>query len=877
MMKQSDNKVYKKVLSNGMTILARQTRTVPKVSLQLWYDVGSKDEKTGEKGLAHLIEHMIFKGTETLTESDINLIVQKLSGSCNAFTSYDYTGYLFDLPSHHWQEALPIMADCMQNCTFKEELLASEMKAVIQELKMYRDNYTSSLIEDMVSAIFPEHPYHYPVIGFKQDLWGLKRDALMNFYKKHYLPNNATLVVVGDIEIQDVFDKAQQYFGDIAPDLNYKKEQFHVTNDIIGRDTVIYRDVQQSNVVLAFKTPGAREKNGYVLDVFSWILGQGKGSRLQKKLIDELQLVTELESFDYDLFDQGLFFIYFQPKKIEQIDEIIDLILQEIELLKTEVISEQELLRAINLARSEYLSVLENSQKQAYMIGQSYLATHDENYLFTYLDFSPTQLIEEIQLLLKNYLRPSLMNKGLVLPLNEDDRKYWVSLQEKYDQEDFDILSKVVRQTSVEEGQQVKNIQTSEPELFNFPKPEEFTLENGLKVLYYHNPNIPKIDLLMEFKGKHYYDPQDLQGLHNFMSQMLLEGTQRYSATALAQEVETLGMSIESAPGYIGMNVLSNDLEKGLSILTDIVTESVFEEGSIQKIRDQIFADLQNFWDAPNQIVSQLAKEKIYQGHPYSKNMLGTFENINKISRQNLLDYYHAYITPQETHLAIVGDLKNYDLKSLISKTLGKWKGPKVPNLDFPKLAPAQSEEVTYFINRDQITLAFAGLSVSRFDPNFEPLLLFDQIFTGGTLGTMSSRLFALREQSGLFYTIGGSLLARADEQPGMIFIKTIVSKDRLQEAQEAILETIRTAGEHIDDEEFTSARDALVHSIVDNFESNRQIASAFLFLERYHLPLDYFDHRAQKFMKITIEDVQKSVKNIVKADQLVTIKIGRL
>ena len=116
------NQVFKKILDNGLTILVRPNHIIPKTSLQLWYNVGSKDEKTGEKGIAHLIEHMIFKGTEKLSESDIDKITRKLSGSCNAFTSYDYTGYLFDFPSHHWHEALNIMADCMRNCSFKQDI-----------------------------------------------------------------------------------------------------------------------------------------------------------------------------------------------------------------------------------------------------------------------------------------------------------------------------------------------------------------------------------------------------------------------------------------------------------------------------------------------------------------------------------------------------------------------------------------------------------------------------------------------------------------------------------------------------------------------------------------------------------------------------------
>ena len=188
--------IYKHMLRNGLTILCWPQHQIPKVSAQIWYDVGSKDEGPHQKGIAHLIEHMVFKGTEKLSESDINLITHKLSGYSNAFTSHDYTGYVFDFPSQHWRHALQIFADCMVNCSFKEDMLNAELKAVIQELKMYNDDYVTTLLEKLLGAIFHDHPYHYPVIGYKKDLWSLERGALVDFYQKHYVPNNATLVVV---------------------------------------------------------------------------------------------------------------------------------------------------------------------------------------------------------------------------------------------------------------------------------------------------------------------------------------------------------------------------------------------------------------------------------------------------------------------------------------------------------------------------------------------------------------------------------------------------------------------------------------------------------------------------------------------------------
>lgn len=874
---QTEKKVFKKVLKNGLTILVRPNHIIPKVSVQLWYNVGSKDEKTGQKGIAHLIEHMIFKGTEKLSESDINMITYKLSGSCNAFTSYDYTGYLFDFPRHHWQESLPIMADCMSNCTFKQELLNSEMKAVIQELKMYRDNYPSSLVETMISAIFTEHPYHYPIIGFKEDLWDLKRDALLKFYKEHYVPNNATLVVVGDVDPEEVFSLAEKEFGSIPANPTYTKELYHFDPDFTTKSVTMYRDVQQPIVMLSFVIPGARAKIDYLLDALSWILGSGKGSRLQKKLIDELQLATEVETFVYDLFDYGLFFIYFQPKNQEDIESIIGIIEQEINAIITGGISQAELQRAAKKAQTEFLSVLENNQKQAYAIGQLYLATGDEQALFTYLEFPEFELEHQILDLLKAYFQPSAMNIGMVLPLSAEDKYRWHQLQTEADQKDTQILSAITREQLVEEGMHVHKIPIKKSEKFDFPKAKKYTLKNGLTVLYYHNPNVPMVDLILELKAKHYYDPVAQQGLNTFMSALLLEGTKHYNAIELAQAIESLGMTITASPGYLTMSALSHDLERGLSLMHDILTESTFEHNAIEKIRAQLIAELKTYWDTPSSFAGQLAQELVYKGHPYSKKSLGDFDTIGTITQKDLINFYKQYVSPYQATVALVGDLETYDIPALLEQTLGRWQGPVINDLKFPSLSPVEPTEIKYPISRDQVVLCYTGLSIPRNHPDFDNIILFDQIFTGGSLGSLSSRLFQLREQSGLFYTIGGSLLSHTDEQPGMVYLRTIVSLDRLKEAEEVIAHTIDTAAQKLFENELEEAKNALVNSLIDNFESNGRIASAFLFLERFKLPETYFDTRPQQLAKVKEEDVLTAARNILQTKKLAKIKVGRV
>jgi zinc protease len=870
------SKVQKYNLANGMTVLVKPSHLIPKVSLQLWYNVGSKDEGTGEKGLAHLIEHMIFKGTEKLSESDINEITHKLSGMCNAFTSFDYTGYLFDFPSQNWRIALPIMADCMRNCTFNEQFLNSELKAVIQELKLYKDNYPSTLLEDMIAAIFPDHPYHHPIIGYKQDLWSLDRNALINFYKKHYVPNNATLVIVGDVDTEEAFALAERAFAGIEPDPAYRKKEFYINKDLVSQAVTLYRDVQQPMVMLGWTIPGSKEKLDYTIDVLAWIFS-GKGSRLHQKLIDELELVTDIEAFSYDLFDSGLFFIAFQPKSEKDIDRIIDLIHEEIASLVHNGIPAPASLRAQKQAEKDFLGLLESNQKQAYMIGKFFLSSGDENFLFKYLEDDPKKLTADVIGLLQNYFRPTLTHVGTLLPLPEQEKSHWLVLQERSDEEDERILAGRVRTLPVQPAVEAKTIVPAMPGVFDYPKHAKFKLKNGLEILFYDNKNLPKIELILEFKAKHYYDPENLQGLATFMSALLLEGTKQHTGTELAQEIESYGMAVSSSAGYMTLGMLTPDLERGLTLFADILQNSLFEERAVEKIRQQLISDIKNYWDDPSEFSSDLVRQHVYRGHPYSKSKIGTLESIQKITRADIFDFYKKYVTPQGARLSIVGDLNQYDVAPLFEKTLGQWQGPQVPDLQYPALQEIEYVEINYPINRDQVVLVFAGLSIDRSNPDFDKLLIFDQIFTGGVLGSMSSRLFQLREQTGLFYTIGGSVIAHADEQPGMIYIRTIVSNDRLNEAEKAIKENIAAIADTITPDELDQARGALINSMVDNFEADRAMAATFLALERYKLPANYFDTRAQDFAKITLDDVKAAVKKVLDANKLAIFKIGRV
>lgn len=867
--------IAKKVLSNGLTVLVKSSHIVPKVSIQLWYKVGSKDEKNGEKGIAHLIEHMIFKGTKKmLSESDINVIVHKLSGDCNAFTSYDYTGYKFNMPSHHWREMLPIMADCMVNAAFKDDHLNSEMKAVIQELKMIKDNHTRQIAYDLLTTIFSDHPYHYPLIGYKQDLWSVSGADLERFYKKHYHPNNATLVVVGDVDAEEVFSLADKYFGHIPSDNSYQKEQFYHNEDITSKSITIYRDIQQPTGIMAFEIPGAKEKMAHLSDVSSIILSGGKSSRLYKRLVDQERLVTSITVTSLDLFDHALLLCIYSPKNADDIPVIEQIVMDVIQDLIDNGLDQDELQTALNKAKMQEYNLLESNETQAYLIGQYYLSTGDPNYAFNYLEVPKEIFNKEIPLFLKRYIRPSVMHRGLVLPLHNDDKSQWLTIQQTSDAQDNQILSARKRLTPIESPKYANQITLGTPEDFDFPKAKSAQLENGLKLLWYNNEETPKINLVLEFKAKSWFDPEDQQGLFLFLTRMMSEGTKNYTADQLAYEIESRGMSLSVYPGGISMVMLRDDFQKGLELLLEVLTNATLPEEKTEKIRSQLYVGLKQFWDNPLMFAGQLAHQIVYKNHPFSKLASGTFDSIASITRDDLVDCYNRLISPDGAILVLVGDLDGIDVEYALNNTLGVWFGQKVQDPEYPKLSTVDHKEINYSINRDQAVLMFTGLSVDRSNPDFDKLLLFDQIFGGGGL---HSRLMQLREQTGLFYSISGSTTLQAGKQPGMVMVRTMVSMDRLNEAEEVIKNLINTVVDTITDQELFEAKNAVANSLIGIFNSNDNIAQAFLFLEKYGFANDYFDHRAKNLAHISLQEVKDAAQKYMNTDHMSVLRIGRV
>ena len=336
-------------------------------------------------------------------------------------------------------------------------------------------------------------------------------------------------------------------------------------------------------------------------------------------------------------------------------------------------------------------------------------------------------------------------------------------------------------------------------------------------------------------------------------------------------------MTLGTFPGVVSLSMLSRDIQAGLSIIADMLFKPLMDAASLEKVKARMRADIDDYWDSPQDFIGQLVKQAVYNHHPYHKSMFGTRETVNSITLKDVMQAYHAYVTSAGARLVMVGDLTDVNVVELAEHYFGDWKGAPVTPITFAGLKPIEHHQVNYPINRDQTVIAFATLGVRRIDKDYDALLLFDQVFTGGVLGSMGSRLFELRERSGLFYTIGGSLVSNSDQQPGIIYIKTIVSPENVDHAIQKITELIDHAVDTLNETELTDARNAIINAMVDNFATLKRTAATFLFMDTFNITNQFFIDRYQELARLDIPTIQSVVRRHLKSSSMVLIKVGRI
>ena len=416
--------VQKRVFSNGLTVLIKELHDKPVVATMIWYRVGSRNEEIGQTGKSHFLEHMLFKGTDRYKKGEIDLITHLNGGANNAFTWLDFTAYYFTFAADRWAVALEIEADRMRNNTFAEEEFASEKKVVEEELRIGLDGPWEALENEVWATAFRQHPYHWPTVGWLDDLEAASGSDMKAYYEKWYHPRNATLVIVGDFDAAEALQKVEELFGQIPPGPEAPPLKIVEPPQRGEKRLIVKKETPVERLLIAYHTPAVAHPDSYALKIAEVLLSTGKSSRLYQRLIETDHSVTKADATYHDHIDPTLLYLQAELRPGVMLGDVERAIYDEIDRLKHADISQAEIDKAKRQIEASLVLGCEEPLQQAILLGQYETIAFDErvavesrgyHYLDLLLERMAAVTITEVADAAKKYLTKDNRTVGYLI------------------------------------------------------------------------------------------------------------------------------------------------------------------------------------------------------------------------------------------------------------------------------------------------------------------------------------------------------------------------------------------------------------------------------------------------------------------------------
>ena len=873
----SKDSVKKKILSNGMTIIAAHIPHVPKVLVQIAYDIGAAVEEQGEKGLAHLVEHMIFKGTKDLAEGAIDAIARKYGAIFNAYTSSDDTSYYFEVDRDNWKNFIQLFADCMKNVSFDKEHLASEVKAVVQELNMYRDRPVSRMVELALRLGFPSnHPYHHPVIGYKEDLASVNSDILKNFYRKYYHPERAVLFIVGDLDAQDALDYAESFFADVP---NGGSEEFNkfpeYVHDLTVHGSRIYEHVQQEQAMFYWVVPGLKSGTELEVQAIKSALGGGEGSRLYRALVDDAKVADDVGVEVYQMMHGGVFLIIVEPKR-GKLDKCREIIIAEMTNLGLDGISAIERQKFVANYVTQFARSLESLSGLLESWIPSYFITRDEHDVFTKMEKCYDVSPEAIQGFVVRHLDPFLMSWVEVMPFVKIKEVYWQRNQAHIKAIEEKILLAHQRTTPIEEPVLSEEYSHPKPLSFSFPRPtSRQVVGNGLDVVMRHDASLPLCSFVLQLRDGSFYASSREGRLVGMMMGALLEGSTKYSKQDLLDFFEVHGVSYRLDGYGVSISMVSADHLEVFDRVLHMLFNPKFDAKAVEQVKQLTIATLERSEDSPSDVAMRLLKNEIYKNTVNDWSASDMIAVIKKITVADMKALHASIVRPETMVAAFAGQYDEPAVLELLKKYFGTLPGGSFVPKRVGKSSFVPAAKIDFIMQRDQVFFIMGQPStVTLSDPDYVPLRMLNLI----AFYSLGSRLYQLREQTGLFYAASGGMASGATDEPGHDSVYAIVNPAAVDEAEASIRQIfVELAENGIYEEELLAARQLILKQTIDQIATTSERASLFAAMQVLGLPEDYYDTMIVRVNSMTVEELNKVAKKYFDTSSMARIRVGFL
>lgn len=860
--------VKETILPNGLKVITKEVRSAPVVSFAVWYRVGSRNEHTGITGVSHLLEHMLFKGTRKYQVGEISRTLFVNGASFNASTYYDWTNYYETLAADRLELAMQIEADRMVNSKIDEAELKREMTVVRSELEGNENNPGTLLFQAVTSAAFDRHPYQWPVIGWRSDVENVPHAAIYNYYKTHYGPNNATVVIVGDFETEKALALVRKHFGGLKR-IPEPTPVYTVEPPQRGERRVeVRRAGTLPMAAVAFRAPSGSSSDSYAMDVISNILSSGRSSRLYQNLIEK-QVASSADAYFPSLRDGFLFMLTATANPGGKADNLEKALIAEVEKLKAEPVSAEELARAKSQIEASFVFDNESVTSQANQLGY-WEMTDSWKYLTTYLERIRALTPADLQKAARKYFTEDARTvghfiptaPGAVTPPPPAGASARVDRPRKGDRPI--PLPKPVRSTS--------GVQAT-----------RFKLDNGISVVVQENHTNPTFALRGNLPAGSVHDPENKNGVAALTAAMLTRGTEKYNALEFASGLERVGASLNARAGSLHTSINGQAQSKDFDLLMDRLAEMLrrptFPEADLQRLKGLTLAGMEQEKDDPASLANRAFARAVYPaGNPLRPETLDdAMRQVSGITRTDLESFYRNQYGPNGLTVVVVGDVKVDQVRRALQSRLGDWaRNPNakpIPALEIPLQTKAVREVIPVPDKSETAILFGHAGGVKRSDPDFYAVQVMNMILGGG--GALNSRLGnTIRDEQGLAYDVYSFFDTDLYAGPFQVGLGTNpANAERAVQSLQAELQRIREQG--VTQREVDEAVAYLTGRFPLRLETNAGLAEVLLMAETYNLGPDYIRKYGDLYRAVTLAQVNEAARKHLSPDRATLILAG--
>ncbi|CAN5368689.1 pitrilysin family protein [soil metagenome] len=862
-------------LKNGLRVLLHPDNSTPIVSVGVWYHVGAKNEVEGRTGFAHLFEHMMFQGSKNY-DSDYFFPLQEAGASINGTTNQDRTWYFETVPSNFLELALFMEADRLGNLlpAMTQEKLDNQKDVVKNERRLRVDNVPYGTAFEKIGALmYPKpHPYNWTTIGSLDDLQAASMEDVKSFFRQYYVPNNTVLVISGSFDEKQARGWIEKYFGPIPKGGDIKRPnpaQPKLAKEI---RTEVEDSVPFARRYMVWHGVPAHSPDEPALDFLSSILSSGRTSRLQSNLLFGKEMVSNIGAFSGTNEIAGLFQIQATARPGKSLDDIEKEINAEIERIKREPPSADEMSRTLNSIESQSIFGLQTVLGKASQLAAFAGYQGKANWFQQDLDRYRRVTAADVSRVANRYLT----DNRLVMTYKPNPG----GAPRRAAAQDVEAASESKKKESDEAKRAAQAAALPKPgpdPKLVLPAIEKTSLSNGMDVWMVSQGELPIVSMNLVFKTGTTNEPEDRYGVAGITSSLLTTGTKTMTAEQLANELREIGVSnIGSGSGFdatsVSIQSLSKHLDRALEIYADVIQNPAFPASELESLRARALLGLRQQRTIPGAISNNVYNKVLFGDHPYGRS--SNEASLKAVTRDDLVKYYETTYRPNNATLIVVGNFDKATLKSKLEKAFADWKPANVVSRNLPATKPLEKTAV-YLIDRPgsaQSTVSIGHIGLDRMHADYFSVMIMNSILGGGFTSRINMNL---REDKGYTYGARSGFSFRRGAGPF-----SASSDVRTADTKASIVEFLKElndirGGRPVTQAELDYNKQSIIRRYPAGFETVGAISNQLANLITYDLSDSYFNDYIGRINSVTLADVNRVAKQYLDPSKMAIVIVG--